>query len=90
MPLLFLVALPKVLESVEEGEDNEVENSEEKMGSKPSVKEEGETSELKEETPELKVITLLLLLTNSNCALSFEKYFNGKKCSFRSVNWQTP
>ncbi|XP_039881088.1 formin-binding protein 4 [Simochromis diagramma] len=47
-------ALPKVLESVEEGEDNEVENSEDKMGSKPSVKEEGETSELKEETPELK------------------------------------
>uniref|UniRef100_A0A3Q4HZ91 Formin binding protein 4 n=1 Tax=Neolamprologus brichardi TaxID=32507 RepID=A0A3Q4HZ91_NEOBR len=44
-----------------------VETSEDKMGSKPSVKEEGETSELKEETPELKVTTLLLLLTSSNC-----------------------
>lgn len=47
-------ALPKVLESVVEGEDKETDNSEDKMDSKSSVKEEGELSELKEETPELK------------------------------------
>ncbi|XP_069018024.1 formin-binding protein 4 [Embiotoca jacksoni] len=47
-------ALPKVLESVVEGEDKEPDNSEDKAVSKPPVKEEVETAELKVETPELK------------------------------------
>ncbi|XP_059190949.1 formin-binding protein 4 isoform X2 [Centropristis striata] len=46
--------LPKVLESVAEGEDKETDSSEEKTVPKPPVKEEVETSELKVETPELK------------------------------------
>ncbi|XP_072241577.1 formin-binding protein 4 isoform X2 [Leuresthes tenuis] len=41
------MALPKVLESVVEGENKEAEDSEDKMGSKPLVKEEVETPELK-------------------------------------------
>ncbi|XP_070686590.1 formin-binding protein 4 isoform X2 [Pempheris klunzingeri] len=45
---------PKVLESVAEKEDKETDNSEEKTLSKPPVKEELETPELKVETPELK------------------------------------
>lgn len=64
MTLLFLVALPKVLESVAEGEDKETDNSEEKIDSKSSVKEEGEVSELKEETPELKVTALSATIVN--------------------------
>lgn len=49
-------ALPKALESVVEGEDKETvkDNSEDKTVSKPSVKEEVESAELKVETPELK------------------------------------
>ncbi|XP_018519625.1 formin-binding protein 4 isoform X1 [Lates calcarifer] len=46
--------LSKVLETVAEGEDKETDNSEEKTVSKPQVKEEQETPELKVETPELK------------------------------------
>ncbi|KAM9352142.1 formin-binding protein 4 [Symphorus nematophorus] len=44
----------KVLESVAEGEDKETDISEDKTVSKPPVKEEVETPELKVETPELK------------------------------------
>ncbi|XP_058502310.1 formin-binding protein 4 isoform X2 [Solea solea] len=47
-------ACPKVPENVAAGEDMETDNAEEKADSKPSVKEEGETAELKVETPELK------------------------------------
>ncbi|XP_078113713.1 formin-binding protein 4 isoform X1 [Sander vitreus] len=46
--------LSKVLESVAEGEDKETDSSEEKTVTKPPVKEEVETPELKVETPELK------------------------------------
>ncbi|XP_074490230.1 formin-binding protein 4 [Sebastes fasciatus] len=46
--------LPKVLEGVAEGEDKETDNPEEKTVTKPVVKEEVETPELKVETPELK------------------------------------
>ncbi|XP_028440505.1 formin-binding protein 4 isoform X1 [Perca flavescens] len=46
--------LSKVLESVVEGEDKETDSSEEKTVTKPAVKEEAETPELKVETPELK------------------------------------
>ena len=38
-----------------EGEDKEADSSEDKTVSKPPVKEEAETPELKVETPELKV-----------------------------------
>ncbi|KAM4572686.1 formin-binding protein 4 isoform 2-T2 [Odontesthes bonariensis] len=41
------MALPKVLESVVEGENKEADDSEDKTGSKPPVKEEVETPELK-------------------------------------------
>lgn len=63
VPLLCPVALSKVLETVAEGEDKETDNSEEKTVSKPQVKEEQETPELKVETPELKVTIMLLLTT---------------------------
>lgn len=63
MPFLCPVVLPKVPESVAEGEDKETDNSEEKTVVKPLGKEEVETPELKVETPELKVTTMLLLLT---------------------------
>ena len=46
---------PKVLESVAEEEDKEKDSLEEKTVSKPLGKEEVETPEQKEETPELKV-----------------------------------
>lgn len=62
MPLLCLVAPAKVTESVAEGEDKETDSHEEKSGTKPIVKEEVETAELKVETPELKVTIVLLLL----------------------------
>lgn len=55
MTLLYHVATPKVQESVVEGEDKEKDGCDEKTASKPLVKEEVETSELKVETPELKV-----------------------------------
>uniref|UniRef100_A0A3P8SUU9 Formin binding protein 4 n=1 Tax=Amphiprion percula TaxID=161767 RepID=A0A3P8SUU9_AMPPE len=47
-------ALPKVLESVEDGENKEADSSEDKTVSQPPAKEDGETAELKVETPELK------------------------------------
>ena len=55
--LAFLCRLvtPKVLESVAEEEDKEKDSLEEKTVSKPLGKEEVETPEQKEETPELKV-----------------------------------
>ncbi|XP_028263593.1 formin-binding protein 4 isoform X2 [Parambassis ranga] len=40
-------ALPKVLENVVEAEDKEIDSADDKMGSKPPVKEEGEPAELK-------------------------------------------
>ncbi|XP_008285331.1 formin-binding protein 4 isoform X2 [Stegastes partitus] len=46
--------LPKVSESVEDGENKETDSSEDKTVSQPPAKEEGETPELKVETPELK------------------------------------
>lgn len=50
--LLSLSALPMVLESVAEGEDKDIDSSEEKTVAKPPAKEEVET-------PELKVTTML-------------------------------
>lgn len=47
-------ALPKISESVEDGENKETDSSEDKTPAQPSAKEEGETAELKVETPELK------------------------------------
>lgn len=55
MTLLCPLATPKVQESVVEGEDKEKDGYDEKAASKPLVKEEVETPELKVETPELKV-----------------------------------
>lgn len=49
------VAASKVLESVAEGEDKEKDSGEETTVTKPLGKEEAEVSELKVETPELKV-----------------------------------
>lgn len=49
------VATSKVLESVAEGEDKEKDSGEETTVTKPLGKEEAEVSELKVETPELKV-----------------------------------
>lgn len=51
--MTLFVANSKTSESIAEGENNE--SAEEKMVSKPAVKEEVETSEAKVETPELKV-----------------------------------
>ncbi|XP_068169670.1 formin-binding protein 4 [Antennarius striatus] len=48
------MASSKVLETVVEGEDKEIEDNEEKTVSKPPVIEQVETPELKVETPELK------------------------------------
>lgn len=59
MPPLCTVAPSKVLESVAEGEDKEMDDSEEKAVTKPPGKEDIETAELKVETPELKVTTML-------------------------------
>lgn len=67
MPLLCLVALSKVLESVAEGDDKETDSSEEKTVTKPPVKEEVETPELKVETPELKVTTALPFTDHHFC-----------------------
>ncbi len=50
VPLLCFVAPSKVLDAVAEGEDKETDGSEEKTISKPSVKEEVETPELKVKT----------------------------------------
>lgn len=55
MTFLCPVATPKILESVAEGEDKEKDSCEENTVSKPLVKEEAEVSDLKVETPELKV-----------------------------------
>lgn len=49
------VATSKVPESVAEGEDKEKDSGEETTVTKPLGKEEAEVSELKVETPELKV-----------------------------------
>lgn len=50
---MCLVAPSKVLESVIEGEDKETDSSEEKTLSKPLIKEEVETPELKVKTTSL-------------------------------------
>lgn len=63
------IAPSKVLENVAEGEEKETDNAEEKSLSKTSVKEE-DTTELKVETPELKVTAMLLLLTIKIIAVS--------------------
>lgn len=52
---MWPVATSKVLESVAEGEDKEKDSGEETTVTKPLGKEEAEVSELKVETPELKV-----------------------------------
>lgn len=51
--VLLFVANSKTTESIVEGENNE--SSEEKTVSKPVVKEDAEMSDVKVETPELKV-----------------------------------
>lgn len=51
--MTLFVVNSKMSESIGEGENNE--SAEEKTVSKPAVKEEVETSEVKVETPELKV-----------------------------------
>lgn len=55
MSVVCPVTVPKVIESVVEGENNEKESTVEKTDSIPLVKEEAEMLDVKVETPELKV-----------------------------------
>lgn len=55
MSVVCPVTVPKVIESVVEGENNEEESTVEKTDSNPLVKEEAEMLDVKVETPELKV-----------------------------------
>uniref|UniRef100_A0A8C9X5R4 Formin binding protein 4 n=1 Tax=Sander lucioperca TaxID=283035 RepID=A0A8C9X5R4_SANLU len=56
-----------IMGSVAEGDDKETDSSEEKTVTKPPVKEEVETPELKVETPELKVTTALPFTDHHFC-----------------------
>lgn len=80
--LRLFVATSKTSESVGEGENNE--SSEEKTASKPVVKEEADLSEVKVETPELKVAVPAC----NRCLLRL--FLMANTHSFRLDNWLTP
>lgn len=77
--MTIFVASSKPSESIGEGENNE--NPEEKTVSKPAVKEEVEMSDVKVETPELKVG--LMFLPGTEMGLQVWTCFDGKHRQFQ-------
>lgn len=84
--MTIFVAISKTSESIGEGENNE--NPEEKTVSKPAVKEEVETSDVKVETPELKVGQCSSL--EQRWGFRFGLVLMVNTDSFRLDNWLTP
>lgn len=84
--MTIFVAISKTSESIGEGENNE--NPEEKTVSKPVVKEEVETSDVKVETPELKVGQCSSL--EQRWGFRFRLVLMVNTDSFRLDNWLTP
>lgn len=84
--MTLFVANSKMSENIGEGENNE--STEEKTVSKPAVKEEVETSDVKVETPELKVGQCSSLEQRWGFRVGLTLMVHTD--SFRSDNWPTP